>query len=183
MLTLGFPIEAPDGRIITPAFEIETHELWYAYRCLVQGGMEDSRYLVLLAAKSNFALHNAGLPADLWEELWARIGLLLNVESIRQQIEHLTKPKAEELAEAKKELLILNFCYMLLSHRRITREEAARLAGHILGWTSPRDEEDQRRYADNWRKKLDRWARNQGLPSLGQTKRRPRKQISGNFRR
>lgn len=164
MLTIQFPIELTDGRIITPSIEIETYDLWQAYRCLVQGGMAESWHLVLLAGQCNFAIQDAGLPPDLWIELWTRIGTELNIESVRAELGTLSKP------EDKEELLIMSFCYVLLKHRRITREEAAGVAALVLN--RPYDK-------DAWRKKLDRWVARKGLEPLGQTKRPPRKESSG----
>jgi hypothetical protein len=66
--------------------------------------------------------------------------------------------------------MLLNFSYALLQTRQITREYAASMASRALG---------REMSTTAWRKRVDRYAEAQGLPPLGQTKRRPRKQVSG----
>ena len=60
--------------------------------------------------------------------------------------------------------------YWELQRKETTRDEAAQRASAFL--ETPIS-------TDAWRKRVDRWAEDQGLPALGQTKRRPRSKLSG----
>ena len=57
----------------------------------------------------------------------------------------------------------LKWSYNLLQNVKITRREAARFASEVLGYTVPED---------SWRKRVDEWARKQGLPKVDLYKRR-----------
>jgi hypothetical protein len=66
--------------------------------------------------------------------------------------------------------MLLNHSYTLLHNKAMTRDQAAQFASSALGRPIT---------ANAWRKKTDRWGEKQGLPALGQTKRRPRRRVSG----
>jgi len=60
---------------------------------------------------------------------------------------------------------VIDFTYQWMRRKAMTREMAAFFASKQLGFIT----------TDAWRKKVDRWAKSNGYPALGQTKRRPRK--------
>jgi hypothetical protein len=60
---------------------------------------------------------------------------------------------------------VLDFTYQWMRTKAMTREMAAFFASSQLGYIS----------TDAWRKKVDRWAKSNGYPALGQTKRKSRK--------
>ena len=70
---------------------------------------------------------------------------------------------------AEQEYEMLNLSYHALLNKEQTRAEVAEFASIMLGHSVS---------TDAWRKAVDRWAEREGLPPLGQTKRRPRK-LSG----
>jgi hypothetical protein len=68
-----------------------------------------------------------------------------------------------------REEIMLVSSYWALRQKHLTREQVAQEASTFLG---------KRLSTDAWRKRVDRWAEEQGYEAIGQTKRRPRK-LSG----
>jgi hypothetical protein len=64
------------------------------------------------------------------------------------------------------ELTALNFSYELLQGLKISREAAAKFASDILGKEVP---------PDSWRKRVDKFADDRGLPKVGLTRGRRKK--------
>jgi len=159
-MELIFPLQGPNGdvRIVVP---VDTPTLWYAYKALAQGGLWEARELIVIAERINDSIARQALPNELFDGVWQRLGSLLNLEMVRGET-----PITDDL-------LVLNFCYVLLAHRRITRKEAAKIGMHVLMRKEPQDVDDYD--VDNFRKKTDRWAELRGLPKIGQTKRKPRR--------
>lgn len=160
-LEITFALSGPnEGHRFT--LRIPTYNLWLLYQALDKARLDGSLAIAKTAGIIATLLKHQGLPdADFaLNTVWFGLADLLNVD-LEDVLED-DEPADEEQ--------VLNFCYVLLKHKRITREEAARIATALL--KRPHDK-------DAWRKKLDRWVERKGYTALGQTKRPPRRDLSG----
>lgn len=91
----------------------------------------------------------------------------VSVYNVAQLIQALKNDRAKLTSE---EHVFLAQSYERLQSKTWTRAQAAAFASTMLGRAIG---------IDTWRKKVDRWAKSQNLPALGQTKRGPRSKVSG----
>jgi hypothetical protein len=158
-LEITFELGGPNkGQRFT--LPIPTYNLWVLYQALDRAGTDGSLALAKTAGivASLIRRQNLPDPDHALNSVWLGLADLLNVET-----DALAEEEEEEPADEDQ---VLNFCYVLLKHRRITREESSRIATALL---------KQHLDTDAWRKRVDRWVQSRGLEKIKHTKRRQRK--------
>ena len=131
--------------------------------------------LPLFVALSLYQVVQTGGPRAVYDMFYLAVALRDGMVPHHVDVNRLwgTAKEISNMLELKfrnNEEFLLDASYNLLKAKRLTREEVADLAKRFLG---------KEITTNAWRKKTDRWAELQNLPPLGQTKRRPRRRLSG----
>ena len=130
-----------------PAFSVPAHEFWDAYEAITRAGIDGA---LRLAAATSWLLTNGEHPLTQDEAQRLR-NFFDRIEDIGKQW-------------TSREEFVLGFTYEQLHAKKITREQAAKLASRVL----------KKPYTtDAFRVKLDRWAEHPSrrLPKVGIRKR------------
>ena len=135
----------------------------------------DNRYLLTSLGKLASLYHaTRTLGPDAVYDIASIVASLVRPERTTEEKERLQYALDELCTRVDEwtdnEDMLLDQSYVALEQGRWTRARAANIAQTVL--KKPLSTEA-------WRKRVDRWAEKQGLPPLGQTKRRPRSRLSG----
>ena len=154
--TIMFRSDLTDPNVPHIDVELSLPQIWAVYRTFHCGGFEESRMLIAFASVLMGALVDANVAdtGKSFDEAWYSFGAVFDL------------PDRQWEAETD---LALSFCYYLLRQELINRTEAAELGRNLL--------EDHDRAVtpfevDAFRKRLDRWAKRQGMPRPGRPRRR-----------
>ncbi len=141
--TVGHPFRDPETGLDFP-FSPTPVQMWQLYKMIQDFGFDEAVNLAILCA--NLVKH------DLTDDDRARI---------RRALKH-TELFTKVLGGTTPLELALTRSYFLLYNNAITREQAADLASDIM---------KKRVSVESWRKRVDRWAEEQGYPKVQRRKR------------
>ena len=138
-------------------YSIPVFFLWRVYNAINTTNWADLHTVISIAGSMAQRLHNENFPdpGAALTEVWTNLAIGLSERDLLAVLEE--PPKEEQ---------VIGFTYLLLHHRRITRQEAAGLATGLL--YKPIGEIS----ADAWRLKVDRWVKERGFPPVGIRKRK-----------
>jgi len=83
---------------------------------------------------------------------------LIGIRSVFDMLAH-TKQQTDAIIPTVLEQHVVGFCYLLLAHAKISRRNAAEIARGLL--------QDPSITTEQWRKKVDRFAKRKGYASIG----------------
>jgi len=159
-ITLRFPLPPPnDGSL---HLEISLENFWRIYEASQVLGLGRTMSLILMGA----TFHKKVIAEQVPDPSAAGDALLTTIAQIITE-----SPSPKDQADLATDLTkdrdkrVLSFTYMLFQHKLINSyDQAAMIASHLL---------KQEYTEEAWRKRVERWAKAQGLPPVRRKRGRP----------